>query len=354
MRSKAIGFVITTLVAFAGTGQTPTQSQERVFYLTSDEAPQDLQEISTLTRAITDIGAISSDAARRSLAVRGTPDQVALADWLIHELDRPSHAQPPAPYGQNPTPTEYLLPFSVDNVVRVFYLNRAESPQQFQEIAAVIRSMADIRRVFIYTPRRALALRATADQTALAAWLIHELDEPANAQPTPPSQNPAPQEYRLPGDDVARVFYLTHPETPQQLQEIVTTIRSIADIRRAFIYNARKAAVVRATAEQVALAAWLVNELDKPVNAPSHPQSPGQTWREYRLPTGSENVVRVFHLTHSETPQQIQQIVMQIRATALVPRLFPYNALRAITLRGTVSQVASAERVIEEFDKAAR
>jgi VanZ family protein len=313
-----------------------------------------LQEIATLTRLITDMGGISSDAAKRSLAVRGTPEQVALADWLIHELDRPAPAQPPAPYTQSPAPAEYRLPFSVDNVVRVVCLNRAETPWQLQEIAAVIRSTAGIRRVFIYTPRRALALRATADQMALATWLIHELDEPANAQPTPPSRNPAPQEYRLPGDDVARVFYLTHPETPQQLQEIVTTIRSIADIRRAFIHNAQKAAVVRATNEQVALAAWLVNELDRPVDAPSRPQSPGQTWQEYRLSTGSENVVRVFHLTHAETPQQIQQIVTQIRATALVRRLFPCSALRAIVLRGTVSEVASAERVIEEFDKAAR
>jgi hypothetical protein len=77
---------------------------------------------------------------------------------------------------------------------------------------------------------------------------------------------PEPHEYKLAGDDVARVFELRYAQTPQQVQEIVTILRSVGDIRRLFVRNEQRAVALRGTAEQVALAAWLVSELDKPVN----------------------------------------------------------------------------------------
>ena len=50
----------------------------------------------------------------------------------------------------------------------------------------------------------------------------------------------------------------------QELQEIATTVRSIAEIRRAFTYNALNAIMVRGTADKVALAEKLISDLDKP------------------------------------------------------------------------------------------
>ncbi|MBK9168480.1 MAG: tetratricopeptide repeat protein [Bryobacterales bacterium] len=65
-------------------------------------------------------------------------------------------------------------------------------------------------------------------------------------------------------EQVMRVFYLTNVNTPQELQEIATTVRSICDIRRLFVYNAQMAIVVRAEADRVALAEKLLADLDKP------------------------------------------------------------------------------------------
>jgi general secretion pathway protein D len=48
------------------------------------------------------------------------------------------------------------------------------------------------------------------------------------------------------------------------LQEIATNVRSVTDIRRLFTYNAQNAIVIRATADQVALAEKLIQDLDKP------------------------------------------------------------------------------------------
>jgi general secretion pathway protein D len=65
-------------------------------------------------------------------------------------------------------------------------------------------------------------------------------------------------------DYVVKVFYLQNITTVQELQEIAVSIRSVTDIRRLFTYNAQNAILIRATADQVALAEKLLQDLDKP------------------------------------------------------------------------------------------
>jgi len=62
-------------------------------------------------------------------------------------------------------------------VTRVFYLAHAGTPQQLQEIAAEVLSMGEVRRLFIYIAPRAMALRGTTRQIALADRLIQERDK---------------------------------------------------------------------------------------------------------------------------------------------------------------------------------
>ena len=65
-----------------------------------------------------------------------------------------------------------------DNVVKVVYVQNATSIQEFQEIATAVRSLTEIRRVFTYNAQKAILMRATPDQIALAEKLIHDLDKP--------------------------------------------------------------------------------------------------------------------------------------------------------------------------------
>lgn len=251
MRSKAIGLVMAALLASAASGQPPAeQLLDRVFHFTHDETAQDMGEIATAIRSTTDIQSLYNDAAQKTMSVRGTAGQIALAEWLFSELDR----QP----SQTSAPHEYRLPGSGDDVVRVFYLAHAETALDLQEVATLVRSMGDIRRLFTYTAPRALVSRGTAGQIALAEWLITELDRR-------PSEISVTHEYRLPGsgDDVVRVFYLMHPATPQRLQEIAVQVRTTAAIRRLFTYNAPRAMALRGTADQMTLADRLIKERDR-------------------------------------------------------------------------------------------
>ena len=65
-------------------------------------------------------------------------------------------------------------------------------------------------------------------------------------------------------DEVVKVFYLRNPTSVQEFQEIVTTIRSVSDVRRMFTFNAQNAVVVRDTVDKVALVEKLLHDLDKP------------------------------------------------------------------------------------------
>ena len=325
MRFMILAFAVS--VAF---GQT-----SRTFQLTQDENLQQLEEIAAVLRATGDTQQVSIDDLKRTVAVEGTPGQIALADWLVHQMDLPAN-------GPFSGVHEYRPPAGSDDIVRVFYLTHTSTAQEVQEIATTVRSVADVRRMLVYNALNAVAVRGTGQQMSLAAWLVDQLNQPAN------TAAPAPHEYKLPGDDGARVFELTYPQTPRQLQEIVTILRSIGDIRTLFVCNERRAVALRGTAEQVALAAWLVSELDKPVTGQAATED-STAPHEYRLSSGADDLVRVFYLASSQSAQELQKVATQVRTTARIPRLFVYNALGALAVRGTVGQVTTAEKVIEEM-----
>ncbi|MGH9720247.1 MAG: hypothetical protein ACRD8O_08545 [Bryobacteraceae bacterium] len=143
------------------------------------------------------------------------------------------------------------------NQDRVFRFTHTGTVQDIQEIAATIRSMADIRQLSADTTQKTLTLRGTTAQVGLAEWLFYEFDKPAS-RPAP-SPGSATREYRLSdgGEDVTRVFQLQHTQSAQGLQEVATLVRSMTDIRRLFIYTAPKMMALRGTEAQVKFAEWL-------------------------------------------------------------------------------------------------
>jgi general secretion pathway protein D len=61
----------------------------KVFYITNTTQPQELNEISTAVRAVTNLRQVFVYAAQNAIIVRGTVDQVALAEKLFLDLDKP-------------------------------------------------------------------------------------------------------------------------------------------------------------------------------------------------------------------------------------------------------------------------
>lgn len=65
-------------------------------------------------------------------------------------------------------------------------------------------------------------------------------------------------------EQVTRVFYLSNVSTPQEMQEILNTVRSMADLQRVMQYSTQYAIIARGEADKIALAAALIADLDKP------------------------------------------------------------------------------------------
>lgn len=231
---------------------------------------------------------------------------------------------------------------------RTFNLNHVDTPRDMQEIATVIRSVGDATQVAAEAERKVLTVHGTSDEMAVTKWLLEYLDLPdipANAPNSPKRRYQMPASKN--GDNVIAVFYLPQMETLQSFQEVGTVVRSIGEIRRLFTYSARRAIVARGTPEQIDLAEWLLNELEQPVNT----VNPGK--REYIVPGPGDpdNIVRVFSLKQSATPQRFQEIATQVRITTQARRLFTYLSARIITVRGTPSQVEQANQLITELNR---
>lgn len=61
----------------------------KVFYVKNTTSVQEFQEISTAVRTITEIRRVFTYNAQKAIVVRGTADAVALAEKIIHDLDKP-------------------------------------------------------------------------------------------------------------------------------------------------------------------------------------------------------------------------------------------------------------------------
>jgi hypothetical protein len=231
---------------------------------------------------------------------------------------------------------------------RVFHTVHANTKQDVQEIAVAMRTIGNIRNISVDDSQKSISVtNASPAAVALAEWLFADLDEPAfRPGNAPDSQKSIVHEYKpAGGDEVVRAFHLAHAETIQELQEIAVLVRTIADIRTVFTYNAARTVVARGSVDQMALAGWLVDELD---NSPNRPTPPA----EFRMTdAGPENIVRVYHLTHADTVQKFQQIATYVRKTAEIRRVFTYNGRYAMALRATEDQLALADRLIKERDQ---
>jgi general secretion pathway protein D len=72
-----------------------------------------------------------------------------------------------------------------------------------------------------------------------------------------------PQKRKDYEDEIVKTFYLKNTVLPQELTEIVTSIRQLLDLRRVQQINAQNAIVIRDTPDRVMLAGKIIDDIDK-------------------------------------------------------------------------------------------
>ncbi len=239
--------------------------------------------------------------------------------------------------------TLYAQPAGGAEESRILRFSNAPSNQDMMEMATVIRSIGEIRDLNADPERRTITLRGNAEQVALAEWLLARLDGD-------PEQ--APGEYKLADNDVARVFVMRNATAPQQVQEVATAVRSIIELRRLFTYQRPKAIVTRGAPGQLSAMEWLLGQLDQIAPPPSSAQPP-----EFRMADADshgEDRMTVFYLREAGSVQSFLEAATLARAITEMRRVFTYNHIHAVAVRGTAEQLAMAKWLFAELDKSAR
>jgi hypothetical protein len=310
------------------------QSAKQVFTFAHASTPQEFQSIADTIRTIGSIQSVSVDDRAKTLTVSGTGSQIALADWLFHNSDLD-------PQGQKPGTQEYTVSGAGDDVVRVFYLPSSLTPMDTWELVNLLRTIGDIGKVWPVMSSQTVCLRATSAQVALAGWLVNTLEAPA----------PGKFQFVIPGADetlrrtgnTVRVFYLAGEKTPHALQDVVNTVRTIADVSRVYPYLTNGAIAMRAHPEQIALAEWLIRMLDRPAAS----QFSTEAFMASGMRPPVANAVRVFYLPQAATEQALEETIGAIGAKLKIPA-FSCLAPRAVAVRGTADQVLQAENLIAQ------
>ncbi len=215
---------------------------------------------------------------------------------------------------------------------------------RMREAVAAIHAIAKTQKISSDQANQSVTVEASAREAGLAEWLIGELDKP-----TP---GPGGHGYIMPTDvdDVTVVIgdvhvgapissAAAHVATPTDLQELVNAIRVLGDMPKAEAYAPTNALVWRGKVWQSDFALWLLRELASP---------PAANWTvpvSYHLDKTSPSV-RIFYFAAETNVQELRQLVSTIRSKAPAQKGVVIGAERAIVLRGTDIEVATAERIV--------
>ncbi len=261
------------------------------------------------------------DDAKFDITVSGSDADLTRAAWIVQQIDT-----------QQPAPAEYPIPGSTD-VIDIFYLAHTPTQAGLNELVTSLRAVVNVPQVYSYSPARGVAVRIPAVQAPMVLWLAHQLDVATDDQ-----SRWQPHEYAIPGspNQVVKVVYLIHPMAQSGLNEMVTTMRTVADIRARSLPAAKPQGIAyRASTAQAQLGDWLFQQLDV---LPDNQMRAQQ--HEYVLPGEAEGITRVYYLNSSN----VNDVAQAIRSEAMPvrPRIFVCTEHRAVALRGTSDVIAIA------------
>ena len=236
-----------------------------------------------------------------------------------------------------------------------------------QQIVAILRTVVRITapQISVDSETSTVTVYGAPGKIEMVGWLIRELDQPAynpaqrgaglsiHELPVPRTEQDQPGK----NDEAIRVFLLEHTATQRAYQEILTSLRTVGDVQMAFGDSEQFTLVVRAPAAQMALASYLIKQLDvargsptaaadflyRPPDRPFLPAPPSSG-------VAPADVVRVFYTARATEPKAIQQIVNAVRTVAGIQKMFMDTAVAAIPVRGTASEIATAKWLINSLD----
>jgi len=304
------------------------QGQDKTFYFTHPASAAEMEATARAMTIIAELRSILPDPERQALVVHGPLDKLVTAEWLFHQLDLPAAT------------AESKLAGEHDEVLSLFRISPSASSADLTQLITAIRLTADLQPVTSMERLNLIVARGPAADLAAAGWIVRQLSPFDGAPPTGDSPACPMEPIRAFSRGAIRIFRMKSDTTSESRLALMTAIRTITAMQMIFPFDSGKAVILRGPSDQMAMAEWLIQELDRPSEA--------QTAQATTMAV-ADGVVRIFYLAPHSPQSDLSALATQLRTGADIQRIFPYAPRSALVVRGRPDQVRTAEGLVNRF-----
>jgi hypothetical protein len=225
-------------------------------------------------------------------------------------------------------------------LTRTFHFKNITDPKGMQEFVTTLHYVFQVDQISVDNSTATLTMTGNADQVALAEWLVPKLDVPSGA-------SAAPQKYSYGGNtnDLVEIFGLKNVQNVVGLQEILTTLRTVADIQKIYQVSAPKILVLRTDPSHLALAEFVIAGVDQ---LPTARKSPSLA--SFQMTGVRDDSVIVYGLANVSRTFDLQEILTNLRTVLRIQKIYQQSAARYLVIRGSADQIQMAEWLIPRLD----
>jgi hypothetical protein len=152
------------------------------------------------------------------------------------------------------------------------------------------------------------------------------------------------------------VVALTNTPTAESVRQMTAIVKTVADVLDVSFDETHSSFTLRAPANALGLAEWLLHAMDKPAGwQPSTQESADPSSREYHLQPGGyaiddrAPVARIYYLKNPPLPSDVE-ILTTVRAVGGIFKIAERDGPRIMAFRGTATDVARADWMIRKLD----
>jgi hypothetical protein len=241
-------------------GQTASDADIlKTFYLREGTSSQRLSEILRTLRQGLNLKYMIMNTSVTGITVRDTPERVAQAENLLAQSGLRDSSAAVAINSDKEHPDE-------SHIVQTFYLGDSSTQVSLVEIVTALRTVLNIRLVASNKNAKAIAIRDTRGQVALAGKLIADLDRSPSGAGLQVSAiidaGKASELGRRDPGGTEREISLRNVQTEEGAKDIVVALRTL--LNNPQIEAGGSMIVLRDTESNLLIAERIVADLDKP------------------------------------------------------------------------------------------
>jgi hypothetical protein len=226
-------------------------------------------------------------------------------------------------------------------VTGTYHFTTPQTAKGLQEAATIVRTVASAPQASVDASTATLTFSGSAESVAFAAWLLPRIDRAAG--------DDAVYQYGLPSGDIGRIKFVPNVQTGQEMQELLTILRVVADVQKIFTFSSNHAMVLSGRDWQAAFSEWIIDQIDQP-----REPKPDPTPREFTVGgpdyRGLGHGARLNFLANVTGQRETQQVLTVLRTVGDLQKVFNYTSSHALIFRAGDTDLERAEWMIQNLD----